>query len=115
MLQQTDRSRLAVPSLFEDGGIRLAIFRDINLELIFTSQLDANNMACWKNTAPRLLTGASKLLRQGRVFILSVGDGDCPKVKALCWDTGLWHTTVTSPPHPHLSQRQAEERQACPE
>lgn len=59
MLYRTDRSRLAVPSLLEDGGIRLAIFRDINLEVIFTSQLDVNNMVCWKNTAPRLLTSAS--------------------------------------------------------
>lgn len=59
MLYQTDRSRLAVPSLFEDGGIRLAIFRDINLEAIFTSQLDVNNTACWKSTAPRLPTGAT--------------------------------------------------------
>lgn len=27
--------------------------------MIFTSQLDVNSMACWKNTAPRLLTGAT--------------------------------------------------------
>lgn len=68
---------------FEDGGIRLAIFRDTNLEVIFTSQLDVNNMACWKNAAPRLHTGATvhKPLRRGRVFLPSTGDGVCPKKK----------------------------------
>lgn len=76
MLQQTDRSQLAVPSLFEDGGIILAIFRDTNLEVIFTSQLDVNNVACWENTAPHLSRAAVQeavTTRQGLGFQQEMG------------------------------------------
>lgn len=65
--------------------------------MIFTSQLDVNNVACWENTAPHLTSAAMQeavTTREGLGF--QHREWELSKEKELSQDPKLCHGTLSS-------------------